>query len=118
LVLLVDDTITIRVVEKLTLGDGYDFVEAVNGREALERLKQQRPDVILLDVMMPELNGIDTLRAIKGDSATKDIPVLMVTTQSETEVLNACTALGCMAFVGKPIVPDELRARVKEAVGG
>lgn len=116
-VLLVDDTLTVRMFEKLTLGDAYEFIEATNGKLALEMVERQRPDLILLDVTMPELNGVDTLRVLRSQDQTRDIPVIMVTTKSEAEIEGTCRALGCAAFVTKPINREELRARVREAVG-
>jgi putative two-component system response regulator len=116
--LLVDDTLTVRMFEKVALGDAYDYVEAVNGKLALAVTAQRRPDAILLDVMMPELNGVDTLRELKARPQTKDIPVIMVTTKSEEEMKRECRALGAFCFVTKPIDRDELRLRVREAVGG
>ena len=115
--LLVDDTLTVRMFEKLALGDTYDYVEAVNGKLALEMAEAKQPDLILLDVTMPELNGIDTLRELKARGTTRDIPVIMVTTKSEEDVKTQCVTLGCAAFVTKPIDREELRRRVKEAAG-
>ena len=115
-VLLVDDTLTIRAYEKLALGDGYEFVEAENGRAALEAVAEGRPDVILLDYSMPELDGLQTLEALKKDAATRDIPVIMVTTQSDPGLLEKFISLGARALVKKPIDREELKKRVTSAV--
>lgn len=113
-ILLVDDTQTVRAVEKVFLGREYEFLEAVNGAAALELAEERAPDLILLDVMMPVLNGLETLRELKRRERTKSIPVIMVTTRGEAEVRAECESLGCDAFTTKPINRDELRARVTE----
>ncbi|MGQ0508212.1 MAG: response regulator [Myxococcaceae bacterium] len=115
--LLVDDTLTVRMFEKVALGDSYEYVEAVNGKLALAATDKRKPDAILLDLMMPEMNGIETLRELKTRETTKDIPVIMVTTKSEEDVKRECRELGAYCFVTKPIDRDELRLRVQEAVG-
>ncbi len=115
--LLVDDTLTVRMFEKVALGDGYEYVEAINGKVAIAATEARRPDAILLDVTMPEMNGIETLRELKAREQTRSIPVIMVTTKSEEEVKRECRELGAFCFVTKPIDREELRLRVKEAVG-
>ena len=117
-VLLVDDTLTIRMFEKLTLGDRYDFLEAANGREALELAKTRTPSIILLDYQMPEMNGLDALRALKSQQSTREIPVIMVTTKAEQDVRDACESEGCHAFIAKPIDREQLRSLVSEALNG
>ena len=84
-ILLVDDTVTVTMLEKIVLGDGYDYVEARNGDEAMARARSDRPDLILMDLNMPVKNGIDGLRDLKSHPDTNAIPVVIVTTRSEAE---------------------------------
>lgn len=116
-VLLVDDSLTVRAFEKLALGMGFEFLEAGNGQIALTMAAEHRPDVILLDVMMPVMNGIDALRELRSREDTRSIPVIMVTTRSELEVQTTCEALGVSGFVLKPIDREQLRSTVVRTTG-
>lgn len=117
-VLLVDDSLTVRAFEKLALGNmSYEFFEASNGKVGLELARTQKPDVILLDVMMPVMGGVDALKELKGSEETKHIPVIMVTTRSELEVRGACEALGVCEFVLKPIDREQLKSSVLRMAG-
>ncbi|MCP4197120.1 MAG: response regulator, partial [Proteobacteria bacterium] len=85
-VLIVDDTETMRLYEQMLLsGQGYELETAENGVQALERIKANKPDLVLLDIMMPEMDGIECCRRIKAEEVTRDIKVVMVTTKSEYE---------------------------------
>jgi CheY-like chemotaxis protein len=112
-ILLVDDTLTVTALEKAILGAEYDYLEARNGAEALERAVGGRPDIILMDINMPVMNGIESLRLLKRESTTAHIPVVMVSTRSEREALDLCRSLGCADFLTKPFDPDLLAATVK-----
>jgi CheY-like chemotaxis protein len=112
-ILLVDDTATITTLEKLLLGPDYDYVEARNGEEAFQLALSERPDLILMDLNMPVKDGIGGLRSLKGEAATAAIPVVIVTTRSETDAVSQCQALGCAAFLTKPIDKNEIGATVK-----
>ena len=113
-VLIVDDEPTSR---KLLAGilpkDKYEILRANNGKEALTKAVENHPDVILLDIVMPGLDGIQVTRRLKADSRTKNIPVILVTCLDGME--NKLTGLdaGAEEYLSKPINPVELRARVK-----
>ncbi len=113
-VLIVDDEPTSR---KLLAGilpkDMYEILRANNGQEALKKSVDNHPDVILLDIVMPGLNGIEVTRRLKADPRTKNIPVILVTCMDGME--NKLTGLdaGAEEYLAKPINPVELRARVK-----
>ncbi len=102
-ILLVDDTKTIRAMERALLGPGFDYYEADDGAQALQLVAQQRPDLILMDIQMPVLDGVATLSELKQSEATRDIPVIMVTMEQDSETQERCRALGCAGFVVKPI---------------
>lgn len=113
-IMVVDDDPGIQVLMNKILGKaGYEVTKAVSGEEALEKLKSEKPDLVLLDVMMPGLNGWETLQKIRGDAATKDLPVIMVTVRGGEEDREKSFAARADGHVNKPIVVDKLLATVK-----
>jgi len=117
-ILLVDDSSTVLMMEKMILSQGrYDLCTAKNGVEAIERARSEKPDLILLDVVMPELDGFGALAAIRSDQATRSIPVIMVTTRSEAKSLETGYASGCNDYVTKPVNSSELLAKVRNLLG-
>ena len=113
-ILLVDDSDTILVLEKLMLGSDYETITAKNGRLALQMAIKEQPDLILMDIMMPEMDGIETLRAMRAQETTQKIPIIMVTTKSEEARVETCCRLGCSDYINKPINKMELLAKVKK----
>jgi CheY-like chemotaxis protein len=111
-ILLVDDMATIVKLERALLGDKYDYVEAHNGQEAIARACAERPDLILMDVIMPVMGGIEALRQLKALPETRAIPVVMLTTLSEPDLIAECRDLGCDAFLSKPIDAHRLQGTV------
>jgi CheY-like chemotaxis protein len=100
-VLVIDDEFGISEVLTEILGDaGYQVLTAIHGRQALERIAETRPDVILLDFMMPVLNGAETLAALAADPAYRDIPVVLMSSLPEASI--AEQASGYSAFLRKP----------------
>jgi class 3 adenylate cyclase len=85
---------------------------AENGREALDRIAKERFDLVLLDIMMPEVNGYEVLERLKADSGTRDIPILMISALSEIESVVRCIELGAEDYLPKPFNPVLLRARI------
>jgi CheY-like chemotaxis protein len=116
-ILLVDDTVTVTAMERIILGDGYDYSEARNGDEALARALADQPDLILMDLNMPVKDGIGGLRSLKAEPRTQAIPVVIVTTRSESDAIETCRQLGCADFVNKPIDRARLREIVRKLVG-
>ncbi|HWI41180.1 MAG TPA: response regulator [Verrucomicrobiae bacterium] len=102
LILLVDDTRLFLSLEKEFLRQSaVRVITAGDGRQALELAREKRPDLIYLDVTMPEMDGIECCRRLREDPATAGIPVVMVTTRSEEE--DACRTAGCSEFLTKPL---------------
>ena len=117
-ILLVDDSNTVLLMERMILSQGrYELLTARNGVEGVARAKADRPDLILLDVMMPEMNGLDALAAIRADDSTHGIPVIMVTTRSEADSMETGYARGCNDYVTKPVNSSELLTKVRNLLG-
>jgi len=113
-VLVVDDTPTNLVLASTVLRDQYTVKVANNGRLALQVARAlPRPDVILLDVMMPGMNGYEVCLALKAEAATSDIPVLFLTSRSDVEDEEKGFDCGAVDYIAKPISPAILRARIK-----
>lgn len=117
-ILLVDDSNTVLLMERMILSHGrYELCTARNGREGVERAREERPDLILMDVVMPEMNGLDALAEIRKDAITCDIPVIMVTTRSEASCMETGYARGCNDYVTKPVHSTELLTKVRNLLG-
>jgi two-component system sensor histidine kinase/response regulator len=99
-------------VETLLDGENYQLYYAPSGKGALDRLDSFQPDVILLDVMMPDLDGMEVCRRIKADPQWQAVPIIMVTALNATEDLARCLATGADDFISKPVNGVELRARI------
>ena len=114
----VDDSATMRKIVGLALsGAGHTFEEAENGKLALEALKAGGFDCILLDINMPEMNGIEFLKARSGLPAIAKIPVIVLTTQAEAPLRTEALALGAVGFLVKPFQKEALIATLKEKLG-
>jgi len=112
-ILVVDDTpANIQTVAAILKGQGYQLSVATNGKQALDVLEKIHPDLILLDVMMPELDGFETCQRIKGTEAWRDIPIIFLTAKTETTDLVKGFEMGAVDYVGKPFNAHELLARV------
>jgi DNA-binding response OmpR family regulator len=116
-ILVAEDQVHIRhLIEYKLRNSGYEVVSVDNGEAALAAARSQKPDLILLDVMMPLMTGFEVLVALKADDVTRPIPVLLVTAQSkEHEVLRGLE-LGAEDYITKPFSPNELAARVKKTL--
>jgi signal transduction histidine kinase len=113
-VLAVDDEpVALDMLEGFLLPDGYELVLARNGPDALTKIEQSSPDVILLDVMMPEMDGFEVCQRLKGDKRWHHIPIILVTALSSTEDLVRGLDAGADDFLNKPVDSVELRARVR-----
>lgn len=112
-VLLVDDEEPNRVLISHRLSrEGYQVTAVAGCRAALEALRAQRFDLVLLDLMMPEMDGLATLDAIKSDPALARIPVLMLTSSNVRASVVHCLSLGAADYLIKPVNPAELRMRL------
>jgi len=117
-VLVVDDSRTALLMETTILPKSeFEIVTANDGVEALQKAAVENPDVILMDVNMPRLDGLSACRELKRNPRTRDIPVILVTTRGEEEHLTSGYLSGCSDYVTKPVDAIELVAKVRSVVG-
>ena len=117
-ILLVDDSETMIMLEQMLLGSGgYDFVIARDGHEALQKAEKEQPDLILLDVVMPKMQGFEVCRRLRGKKATKLIPIIMVTTRGEMDDMESGFGGGCNDYITKPVDAQELVEKVQSWLG-
>jgi CheY-like chemotaxis protein len=117
-ILIIDDEDDLREVAAVTLEiGGFDVTLAANGREGVARAAADRPDAILLDVMMPELDGPATLALLQATDATRDIPVVFLTAKVQAADRRSLGSLGARAIMAKPFDPDRLASDLGAALG-
>lgn len=116
-ILLVDDEKNIRLVVGKSLEKaGYDVEFAVDGVEAVDKANEINPDLVLLDLRLPKMNGFLVLEAIKGDTATEDIPVIILSALSEEDDIQKAISLGAADFLVKPVTQVDLLSAVEENI--
>ncbi len=117
-ILLVDDSSTMRRIQKNTLGTlGYtDIDEAEDGAQAVSMVSANTYDLVLMDWNMPIMTGIEALKAIKADAATKAVPVIMVTSESEKTRIVEAIQDGAANYVLKPFQPETLREKISAVI--
>ncbi len=114
LVLVVDDSITVRrVTQRLLQREGYRVVLAADGLQALERLQEERPTVVLSDIEMPRMDGFDLARNIRADAALRDLPIIMITSRIAQKHREHAMELGVNHYLGKPYSDDELLSLIQ-----
>ena len=92
----------------------YEMDEAENGQQAIDAVAKQRPDLILMDIQLPIMDGYEATRRIKGNPATKDIPIIVVTSYALSGDEGKARDAGCDAYVTKPYSPRQLLAKIRE----
>jgi chemosensory pili system protein ChpA (sensor histidine kinase/response regulator) len=113
--MVVDDSLTVRrVTQRLLEREGYRVQLAKDGVEALELFKQGAPDLMLVDIEMPRMDGFDLTRNVRGNEATKDIPIIMITSRTADKHRNVAMGLGVNAYYGKPYQEPVLLAAIEE----
>lgn len=117
-ILCVDDSNVVLLMERHILAQtNYQLLTAGTGREAVEIAQREKPDLILLDIVMPVMDGIETCRRLRAEESTRDIPIIMVTTRSEAQNVEQSYVTGCNEYLTKPIDSIELLAKVKNLIG-
>ena len=108
-ILVVDDEPTIvRLMEFILARQGHELIVAVNGEEALEKIKSQRPDLVLLDIMMPRIDGYEVAQRLRADPATVSLPIIMLSAKAQDEDIRRGVEVGVDEYVTKPFTPDHL----------
>ena len=114
LILVVDDSITVRrVTQRLLQREGYRVALAADGLQALERLQEERPAVVLSDIEMPRMDGFDLARNIRSDAALQDLPIIMITSRIAQKHRDHAMELGVNHYLGKPYSDEELMSLVR-----
>lgn len=118
-VLLVDDDLTLReMYEERLKTEGFNIVQATNGEEALQKAREIKPNIVLLDIMMPKVNGFDVLKELKATDELKDIPVIVLTALIQDVDRVQGKKLGAADYIVKSeTMPGEVIAKIKNAIG-
>ena len=117
-ILIVDDEpLTIKLARKYLRGIGYEnTIDTMNSMEVLDMIRREHPDLVLLDIVMPEMDGLDILREIRADDQLKMLPVVILTAFCDAETRRNALDAGATDFLGKPVDPHELAPRVRNAL--
>lgn len=118
-VLLVDDSSTARLLTRLIFSQktNYVLLSAVDGKDAIERAHAEKPDLILMDVMMPRMTGLEACRELKKDKETNKIPIILLTTRGEEHFVQEGSESGCNDYLTKPVNEKELLDLLKTYLG-
>jgi len=118
-ILLVDDSYTARLVNRMIFSQksNYVLISAVDGKEAVERARTEKPDLILMDIVMPRMTGLEACRVLKKDKDTEKIPVILLTTRGEEQYVQEGYASGCSDYLTKPVNDVELLDLLKAYLG-
>ena len=117
-ILMVDDNPDIlELMAARIVSDGYEVITATTGEEAIKKAASEKPDLVLLDISMPVLDGFLVGRLLKLDPAVKDIPIIMATARSSREdVLRSLSELQAADYIVKPFRPEELLSKIKKVL--
>jgi len=116
-ILIVDDEPDILMLTSIRLKKlGFNVITAVDGREAVHVVKSKEPDLVLLDLILPVVNGTDVCKKIKNDEKLKHIPIILFTAHSDTMTAEKAKRFGANDYIVKPFDPDELIAKIDKAL--
>jgi len=117
-IMAVDDSASVRQMVSFTLSEaGYNVIEAFNGKDALSKLNGDNPNLILTDLNMPEMNGIDLIKNVRTNPRLKFVPIILLTTESHDDKKKEGKAAGATGWIVKPFKPDQLLAVIKKVIG-
>ncbi len=117
-IMTVDDSASVRQMVNFTLKtSGYDVIEARDGKDALAKIGGVRVHLVIADLNMPNMNGIELIRALRADPAYKFVPIIMLTTESQASKKQEGKEAGATGWIVKPFKPDQLLNVVKKVIG-
>jgi len=117
-ILLVDDEQDlVMMVEMRLQSEGYEVITANDGQEGLEKAKKESPDLVILDVMMPKMDGYKVCGLLKADTRFNKIPIIMFTARAQQEDQQMSEEVGADAYINKPLDADELINKIKDLLG-
>ncbi len=117
-ILIADDKFeVVELIEAILKGEGYRLITASDGKEALEKIGKEKPDLVLLDIVMPKMNGFEVLTEVKKDPKTKEIPIIMLTAKGQKLDKDKGRRLGAEGYVIKPFSPSHLLRKIEEVLG-
>ncbi len=118
IIMTVDDSASVRQMVSFTLKqNGYEVIEAVDGSDALDKLKDRKIDLLLTDLNMPKLDGIGVIKAVRASGDNRFIPIIMLTTESQDRKKSEGRAAGATAWIVKPFKPEQLVGVIKKVLG-
>jgi two-component system alkaline phosphatase synthesis response regulator PhoP len=117
-ILVVDDEIYIVHILDFSLGmEGYEVLTALDGEQALDKARAEKPDLIVLDIMMPKLDGYETCKRLKADESTKNIPVILLSAKGRNVDQKVGFEVGADDYITKPFSPRKLVERINAVLG-
>ena len=118
-ILVVDDEVNITQILEFSIGaEGYEVVTAANGEEAIDKARREQPDLIILDVMMPKIDGFEACRILKANPLTKGIPVVLLTAKGRDIDKRLGQEVGATDYIVKPFSPNKLIDRIHQLLVG
>jgi CheY-like chemotaxis protein len=111
-----DDPLIVRMLSDVLTDEGYEVTTATQSLRAFDRAKESQPDLILMDIMMPEISGWEATRILRGNPQTKDIPVLAATVLFRPSDLQRCITAGCNDYIVKPFTVRQLRRKIEQLI--
>ena len=117
-ILIADDEEDVKVVIQLFLeSKGYEISTAFDGLDTIDRVKEEKPDLIILDIMMPIIDGFEVCKRLKADPESADIPIVMLSAASESESRQKGIDAGAVDYIVKPFEPDQLESVIRGILG-
>ena len=115
-ILVIDDNKTTLAMAKQAIGDEYTVIAVITGYQALKYLEREIPDLILLDLNMPDMDGKQTMRRMKSNEKWADIPIIVLTVENSPQTEVECLEMGAIDFIAKPFVPQVMKSRIARAL--
>jgi len=113
-ILIVEDNADLFKALRMLLKDTYEIIPAVNGKQAVDRAATQLPDLIMMDIIMPEMDGLEAINLIRQNIVTRDIPILAITATVSNSIEEECYNMGCDDYICKPFTFEQLAPRIEK----